>query len=738
MGKKKSITIGYKYYLGVHFVLSHGPIDALTRITVDDRVAWTGDMGAGVGTINNDKLFGGEKREGGISGNFSLLTGSSTQGQDDYLVSVLGSDIPAYRRVASVVLRRMYMGTNPYLKKWSFRIRRIMLRSDGTAQWYAAKAAIGQDMNPAHIIYECLTDRDWGLGYTAGDIDVDSFTAVADTLYAEGFGMSILWEREASIDDFITDVMRHIDGALYVDKLTGKFTISLVRDNYVVSSLKTLDESNIISVDEFTCATTDELYNTITVNYWDSTTSKTSSLTVQDIAMVQVQGAVVSRTMEYGGCTNATLASKLASRDLKALSFPITTCKVTVTRAMAGVKPGEPIKFSWPDYGVTDLVMRVGGIEYGEATANQLKLTLVQDVFSIGTATYAPPPSTQWTNPVSAPAAVTNRILIEAPYYTLVRAMGEDEINNRLTTLPAAGYALSTGMAPSGDSFGAQFWTDSGAGYVEEALADFCPYAVLGVAVSQLTTTFNISSSDNFYDDTFTAGDYALIDSEIVEVTAYTSTTLTVTRGHLDTVPASHPVGAKIYVFSSLYGLSQTEFLSGENVNGKLLTQTGNGILSIGSAPVSTVTMNQRAFRPYPPGQWRIAGAYYPAQLIDIQVTASWVHRDRLQQTGASLMDFTEGSIGPEAGTTYSLRLYNNDTSTLLHSADGITGNSYSGFPQPTGTFNMRMELWSVRGGLASLYKHSHVFEYSYIAYMTDESLNRLVTEDGAFQFITE
>jgi hypothetical protein len=33
--------VGYKYYLGVHFVLSHGPIDSLNRIDVMERIVWT-------------------------------------------------------------------------------------------------------------------------------------------------------------------------------------------------------------------------------------------------------------------------------------------------------------------------------------------------------------------------------------------------------------------------------------------------------------------------------------------------------------------------------------------------------------------------------------------------------------------------------------------------------------------------------------------------------------------------
>ena len=48
---------------------------------------------------------------------------------------------------------------------------------------------IGEGMNPAHIIYQVLTDPDWGYGAAPSDIiDEPSFLKAAQTLHAEGFG----------------------------------------------------------------------------------------------------------------------------------------------------------------------------------------------------------------------------------------------------------------------------------------------------------------------------------------------------------------------------------------------------------------------------------------------------------------------------------------------------------------------------------------------------------------------
>ena len=54
-GRSKSQTVGYRYSLGAHLALCHGPVDAIREIRVDDRTAWSigtgqsSSAGTGVG-----------------------------------------------------------------------------------------------------------------------------------------------------------------------------------------------------------------------------------------------------------------------------------------------------------------------------------------------------------------------------------------------------------------------------------------------------------------------------------------------------------------------------------------------------------------------------------------------------------------------------------------------------------------------------------------------------------------
>src|SRR5690606_3795191 len=126
----------------MHMILCHGPVDRILRIQVDGRDAWVGDRSSGSIYINKPDLFGGESREGGIQGTVDFEPGGPAQGQNSYLRSKLGSLVPAYRGVVGVVLRQVYLGLNPYLKEWVFRVQRIRTPQTGIPQSYHHQAEI--------------------------------------------------------------------------------------------------------------------------------------------------------------------------------------------------------------------------------------------------------------------------------------------------------------------------------------------------------------------------------------------------------------------------------------------------------------------------------------------------------------------------------------------------------------------------------------------------------------------
>ncbi len=710
-GSSKAQTVGYKYYLGMHLVFCHGPIDKIIRIDFDDKTAWTGNATGGQITISAENLFGGQKREGGVSGAVDIDMGGDTQTPNSYLVSKLGSMVPGFRGVVSAVFRQVYLGMNPYLKRPSFWGQRILVRQNGIAQWYIAKAAIGQDMNPAHIIRECLTDPDWGMGYPEADVDDTSFQAAADQMYSEGMGMSILWDRSVTLEEFIQEVLKHIDGSLFVDRTSGKFVLKLARGGYDVNSLLVLDESSVDKISDFKRNTIGELINSVSVVYWDASTGKNNSVTVQDIALAAQQQSVVSTTKQFPGFTNGTIATKVAARSLKALSVPLASGTIYANRKAASLNVGDVFVLSWPRYGISQLVMRVANVELGALDSNVVKISAVEDVFALSSAIYAPPPPSGWTDPNNDPAPCPYHCVIEAPFWELCQRMGETDARSIPTT---AGFVVATGVRPTSDAGNAQLITNpTNTAYEEAGTVDFCPTAVLTAAITPNQTVIPISGGIDL--DIVKINTYAIIDNELVVVTAISSSSMTVGRGVLDTVPAVHALGARVFFPDVYFETDTVEYATGETARIKLLPTTAKGTLAEGSAPVQTVTIQARSSRPYPPQQLRINTQAYPDTVRgDQNITVTWVHRDRLQQT-ATLVDTEASSIGPEANTTYTCRLLTQGGSVIATHA-GLTGvvtDTFTLAEMGSNYGRLRIQLWAVRDGIQSLQMHDWEFTRS-------------------------
>jgi hypothetical protein len=562
-------------------------------------------------------------------------------------------------------------------------------------------------MNPAHIVYQCLTDPEWGMGYSSAIIDDAGFRAAADVFHAEGLGLCLHWTQQQTIDAFVQTVMDHAGAVLRQDLRTGLFTIKPMRADYDAGALPLFDESNIRSLDSFDRAGSPDAVNEITVRYDDADTGKPGSVTVQNLAAVTAVGGVVARSVSYPGLPTAALAGRVAMRDLRALSTPLARVRMRTNRAGYDVLPGDVIRIAWPKLGISQLVLRVARAKPGSLTDGEVEIEAVEDVFGLGASAYVAQQPPGWQEPSTQPQPIATRAVIEAPYYELQRELSAAD----LAALPAdAGYLLVGASRPGGAALNFRIATrPAGAGSYEEAgTGDFCATGTLAGALSYTATAATLATVSS--PSLIEAGTYALLGPEIVRVDAYDAGTnaLTLGRGVLDTVATTHAAGATIFFMGSINASDNVERVGGEAVDVKLLTAAGGGTIAVGAAAADTVTFVGRAARPYPPGRLRVNNEAYPAS-VTAPLVISWSHRNRLQQ---NLEGDETGNIGPEPGTAYSIMLRNASTGQALASASGITGTSYTPASPLLGDINILATLRSSRGGLDSLQQQSHTFRF--------------------------
>lgn len=305
-------------------------------------------------------------------------------------------------------------------------------------------------MNPSHIIYECLTNRQWGRGLSPSRLDLASFVAAADTLYSEDFGMCIKWTRKDTIEKFLQGVIDHIGATIYVSRSTTLYTLKLIRADYNFNDLPVFDtESGILSISDASVSPVGNSANAVEVKYHDWVTDEDRTVAVKNPAAIVAAGGVINQvSRDFPGIPTPSLALRVAQRELRAVSTSLRKFTLTMDRRGEDFAPGDVFAIRDPKRGIPTIAVRVGRVDDGTLTDGKISLTVVQDVFSLPSATMAADVPPAWTPPSSKPCIDQQRV-IEAPYFLLARNMpkadldyvGED--SGYIATLNSRGQPLN-------------------------------------------------------------------------------------------------------------------------------------------------------------------------------------------------------------------------------------------------------------------------------------------------------
>jgi hypothetical protein len=603
--------------------------------------------------------------------------------------------------------------------------RALAVAGIGADGWYPDKAEVGDgDMNPAHIIYQSIVDSNWGMGYPVAQIDDADFRSAADAMFSEGMGLSLLWNAQDEIGTFIRLVLDHCAGILYSDPRTGKFRLKLIRDDYDPETLQVFDQSNIVSLEAWQRVGYGDTINEITVVYEDRETGKDAGITVQDLANIQVQG-VVSQTRQYPGISNASLAARVAERDLMAASVPLAKGQMIVNREAWDLIPGDVFKLSWPKLGLSESICRVLKVDTGNLNDRQIRIDFSEDVYGLPASSYSQQQPGGWVEPDTQPNVVVAQTALEAPYYLLAQSLSAADLDYLDDD---SGYFLTLAADPGGAATGYNIFSRvDPADFEQTGVGEFSASGTLVGELSISETTIEIEGVTGLAD--LTVGALAQIgvgaSAELVQITSVSGTTLGIARGMLDTTPRAHDSGQRFWQID-VFGEDATERASNEEVDFKLPAVGTGGQIDLDSATDFSATAAARQIRPYPPGQVLIGTFDYPTEITE-PFTVYWAHRDRTLQT-AYLVQQAEDSIGPEAGTTYNVFAYDDDTGTLLDSSTGLAGTSWT--PALGGAYNLRIEIESERDGHTSWQRQVRTFTYSAEGRLTESGETR-ITESG-------
>lgn len=574
-----------------------------------------------------------------------------------------------------------------------------------------------QAMNPAHIIYQALTDPVWGMGYPTATIDDASFRAAADLFHAEGMGLCLKWNDQTSIEEFTQIIADHASLVYGQDRRTGLFRMLPLRQNYTVADLPVFTKADV-KVTKYQRPALADTVNEVIIKYTDAATGKEAATPpLQNLANIQGQGRIVSQTLSFAGIPTYDLAVRVGMRELQARSTPLWQLTVEFKRKARNLLPGEPFVLDLLDteLGIR-LVVRAGSINYGKPGDAKMTADCVEDVFGMPTSSYigeqnpgSSAPSTTPKNPVA--------MAYEVPYYELLQILADDAD----TADPAIGYVGAVAVKADGAQVAFGFYTSlDSEPYAKVATGDYCPSALLAAAIGPTDTGITLDVATlNALDDSALGqalwlGNGAGAECVRLDAIDTTAGTATIGRGCADTVPnpSGWPAGTRLWGFDESSAFDPQKYATGETVKAKTAPQTGTGELPLEQVTELSTDVIGRHARPYPPATVKVNGASYPAA-VDKSAggafTVTWNHRNRKVQAD-TLVDTTEASVAPAANTRYALRFLD-AADALLVEQTNIGPGTADVILNTTGA--VTMELYTIDDVGASYQKHVLTFDYT-------------------------
>lgn len=568
------------------------------------------------------------------------------------------------------------------------------------------------DANPSHIVYDLLLDEGERENANMVEyIDQAQLRVTAQTLFNEGFGLSIRQDESLDRQSLLKSIAEHTKGAIFQNPETGKWNYKLFRNDYVAANLQAVGKSDCRIVSGSRRAWS-QCISEITVEYTDPQEEGTASVTSHNDRGAAITGNRVPETRSFQFIRNSALAQIVADREVVEASYPLWSGTLEMSRKFWKLTPGTCLRLTYvdEDFQIENMVIRVTNVDFGEVTSRKISVEVVEDIYSVDKTTYRSPQSPisdsedntlkpvrttkpQYMIPMSLPYALIERMGnldtitdSEQHYRTILFGSLDYRLDgvsvytrDYITNMQELSYSTSptpVTRMPESLNYSVQSYISQTT--IERILPDGAvPGTVLMV------------SPDISTDDVHWTVDIER-KSELVELDEFdgVNSRWSIKRALFDTVPRQWAAGALLWAVEDAVDNAQltNEILDpnespypwwGKSESGSATTSN----YSMWKVPVNTSARNQLPTRP---GNVQINGIG-PDPLIDTAINSTvtdlaitWSTRNK-ESEEPSPPWWSDGNFVAEAGETYIVRLRDPDDSTKVrYESVPLTGTSHT------------------------------------------------------------
>jgi len=243
------------------------------------------------------------------------------------------------------------------------------------------------DANPAAILWELLTNPIWGKGHSPALLNVDDFTAAAIYFRDNRIGISTsVGDDHSNVE--LASRFRDLFG-LVTWWENGQVRCRALWDRTNAYSPRIrITSEDIIGEPVFTRPSMTSATNEVRVTFTNRENNwQEEAATAMDLASIEQIGGIRSVKIDATEIGTRRTAELVAHRLLRTLAYPTAGCQLTVRRGFASVQPGDFIELvvdGWRGDAMTTF-WRLDNIEDDHTGDDQVRITLVEDVYATGT-----------------------------------------------------------------------------------------------------------------------------------------------------------------------------------------------------------------------------------------------------------------------------------------------------------------------------------------------------------------
>jgi hypothetical protein len=239
--------------------------------------------------------------------------------------------------------------------------------------------------NPASVIYDILTNEQWGLGIPAGDIDLESFTYAASHFDSKDYGINLVLNKIASGKNIISKICAMVGARLVVD-IDDKLRLVALNSTRAITPVVTLVDADFSSF-SYTTQSWEDTYNQFIAKYTQPYNAdedgvrfinfEERALAVENPANILLVGSTHKLDLDLTYFYDVLAASQRLHEIMKDHSIPRTTIKATVNESMFEFVGGDAVSIINTEHNIA-AVFRIKNKSINTQDNTKIDLTLEQ------------------------------------------------------------------------------------------------------------------------------------------------------------------------------------------------------------------------------------------------------------------------------------------------------------------------------------------------------------------------